>query len=191
MGRSYERDLLFGLVEERKTITHSSTVVREAIGQRVKVGSRFSLPRVQLPSWTVKGARVLVTFEDGSPAVAINRYGKGTIVTVLPDAWNAAQAMPDLVRDVLDYANAARGTKPLVDVVGANENSDVAVQQTPGGFRVAVVNYGAREIELLLKAVVRVERGRWSDLIHQTTLGNSKMLKLKVPARGLRAVEFQ
>jgi hypothetical protein len=92
---------------------------------------------------------------------------------------------------VLDYANTARGTKPLVDVVGTNEQSDVAVQQTTVGFRVAVVNYGEVEIEVQLKPIGPTRAGEWFDLAHQRTIINDNQLKMKVPARGFRAVEFK
>jgi hypothetical protein len=191
MGRSYERETLFGLVEAKKTVTHSSIVVRDAIGHRAKVGDRFSLAALQLPLWSAKGARVLATFEDGSPAITSNTYGTGMIVTVLSDAWTAAQSMPDLVRDVLEYANTARGAKPLVDIVGTKETSDVAVQHTSAGFRVAVVNHDTADIEVLLIALTRVERGEWVDLVQPGVIGNSKDLKLKVPAHGFRAIELR
>ena len=197
MGRSYERDELFGLVEEKKRVMHSSVVVREVIGKRVKPGNRFSLREFQLPSWSAKvarsanGARVFATFEDGSPAIAANRYGKGTVITIFPDALTAAETMPDLVRDALDHAISASGKTPLVDVVGSNENTDIAVEQTIAGFRVAVVNYGNAELEVLLKPLTRVDTGEWLDLTANNRLGETRSLKLKVPPRGFRAVEFR
>ena len=189
MGRSYEREQLFGLFEEKKIATHSSVVVREEIGERVKAGDRFPLSGFQLPLWGAKGARVIASFEDGSPAIAMNKFGKGTLVTVLMDAWTAAQSMPELVRDVVDYASTARGNPRLVDIVGSNENSDVAVEQTTGGFRVALINYDSVDKEILLRPVARA--GEWLDLAANNKIGATNVLKLKVPARGFRAVEFR
>jgi len=191
MGRSYERDELFGVVEEKRMTTHTSVVVRDAVGPRVKSGDRFSLTQFQLPLWSPKSARVIATFEDGSPAITENRFGKGTIVTVLPDARIAAQTMPDLVRDVLDQASTARGNTPLVDVVGTNENSDLAVEQTATGFRVAVVNHSPADIEVLLRPLTTSDSGEWLDLTTGNTIDTRHLLKLKVPARGFRAVEFR
>jgi uncharacterized protein DUF4434 len=192
MGRSYERDELFGLVEEKKKASHSSVGVREAIGERVKTGARFELSSLQLPLWSAKDARVIASFEDGSPAVATNKYGKGTIVTVLPDASTAARSMPELLRDALDYATAAaRGGTLLVDIAGSNENSDVAVGPTASGFRVAVINYDSTEKEVLLKPVKRRDVGQWLDLATNARIGTTHSLKLKIPARGFRAVEFR
>lgn len=191
MGRSYERDELFGLVEEKKTVTHSSVIVRDAVGPRVKSGERFSLREFQLPLWTATTARVIATFEDGSPAIAANKFGKGTIVTVLPDASTAVRAMPDLVRDVLDHASTARGNTPLVDIVGANDESDLAVEQTATGFRVAIVNHGSTGIEAALRPLASSASGEWFDLVADNKLETRESVKLKVPARGFRAVEFR
>ena len=171
MGRSYERDELFGLVEEKKQATHSSIIVRDAIGARVKAGERFSLQQFPLPVWSVKRARVIASFEDGSPAIATNKYGKGTIVTILPDAWTAMRMMPELIRDVLDHASTARGNTLLVDIVGSNENSDIAVEETSTGFRAAVVNHGAAEIEILLKPLTKRDSGEWFDLAANRRIG--------------------
>ncbi|HEY8224896.1 MAG TPA: alpha-amylase family protein, partial [Pyrinomonadaceae bacterium] len=72
MGRSYERDELFGVEEGSDTATHTQVTVRDQIGVRVKPGSRFALTRLQLPSWTTKKGRPVASFEDGSPAITIN-----------------------------------------------------------------------------------------------------------------------
>ena len=189
MGRSYERQELFGIEEEKRSITHSAVVVREAIGGRVKVGARVSLGSLELPSWTTKGARVIATFEEGSPALTISKYGKGTIVTVIPDAWTVAHKLPDLVRDALDYAIEKSGNSPVVDVVGTDENSDVAVAQTTSGFRVAVVNYEGVDIEVLLRPAMN---GReWLDLQTASKIGSERELKVRVPSHGFRVLEFR
>lgn len=189
MGRSYERDEIFGLVEEKKSVRHSSIVVRDPVGPRAKSGDRFSLAAFQLPLWSAKSARVIAAFEDGSPAIIVNEFGKGRIVTILPDAWTAAQSMPDLVRDVLDYAKTARGNAPLVDIVGTSENCDLAVGETTGGFRVAVVNHGSARIDVVLKSLRGT--GEWFDLVTNDRIDAGQSLKVKVPARGFRAVEFR
>lgn len=191
MGRSYERQELFGIEEGTRSATHAAVVVREAIGGRVKVGTRFSLSSLELPSWTAKTARVIATFEDGSPALTIGKYGKGKIVTVVPDAWTAAHKLPDLVRDALDYAIGASGKSSLVDIVGTDENSDVAIAQTPSGFRVALVNYKNVDVEVLLKPVVTMNGSEWFDLQTAGKLVSERNLKVRVPAHGFRALEFR
>jgi hypothetical protein len=191
MGRSYERQELFGIEEGKGTATHSTVVVRDALGKRVTAGSRFSLNRLELPSWTTKGARIVATFEDGSPAINANKYGQGTIVTIFPDVPTAVQNFSELVRDVLDYAIAAQGNTPLVDIDGTGENSDIAVEHTPNGFRVAIVNYTPVETEVILKPVRATNATEWLDLVNNNTIGREPTLKLKVPGHKFRAVEFR
>lgn len=191
MGRSYERQELFGGDEGQENQTHREIIVTDAVGQRVEVGRRFELV-AQLPSWTTKGARVLATFEDRSPAITVNKYGRGTVVTILPDAWTAAQEIPDLVRDVLDHAVSLRGGLTLVDIKGVNERSDLAVTQTTTGFRLAVVNHDSVEIDAVLNAIRSESReSDWVDLVSNNRIGSGRSLRLKIPGSGFRAVEFR
>ena len=191
MGRSYERRDLFGVEEGKGTSRHSEVVVRDSIGERVSGGSRFSLGQLELPSWiTTNGARTLAAFGDGSPATTINKYGRGSVITILPDASTAAHQMPDLVRDVLDYAVSLRSGSPVVDILGVNENSDVAVARTATGFRVSVVNHDPKEINATLRAK-SAGASLWVDLVSKRELGLDGSLKVKVPAGGFRAVEFR
>ncbi len=191
MGRSYERRELFGGDEGKGTPTHRELVVRDAIGERVKAGRRFALGQLQLPLWTTKGSRTFAAFEDGSAAITVNKFGRGTVITVLPDASTAANKMPELVRDLLDYAVALRGGTHAVDIVGTNENSDVAIAQTPSGFRVAVVNHNGTEMEVTLQPNKSEGTFEWVDLVSNNRAGNERSLRLRVPAGGFRAVEFR
>ncbi len=193
MGRSYERHELFGLDESHRSAIHTAVIVEEAIGTRIKAGKRFGFEALQLPSWTTNGARVVVAFEDGSPAITINKYGRGTIVSILSDAPTAARNIPELVRDVLDYAVSLAGDSLLVDVVGSNENSDIAVEKTTKGFRVAVVNYNATEMELTLKPI-KTTAGRtleWLDLETDRKISTEQSLQMKVLGSGYRALEYR
>ncbi len=193
MGRSYERQELFGVEEGQANITHTAVNVREALGERVKVGRRFDVKPLNLPSWTISGARVVAAFEDGSPAVTIRKSGKGSVVSIIPDAWSAVQNMPEVVRDVLDYAVSLRASSLLVDIVGTNENTDVAVARTPTGFRAAIVNYNATELEVMLRPTSSGTRraSEWSDLVNSKKVGTDQSLKVKIPSNGFRALEFR
>jgi len=196
MGRSYERKELFGIDETKAMSKHSALVVKDAVGQRVKVGTRFALSAIQLPAWTTNGARVVATFEDGSPAIAVNKYGKGMVVSLFPDAWTAAQSSPDLVRDVIEFAMISAGVTPLVDVVGTNEKTDVAIGKTMSGFSLAVINHNDHEIEVTLKPR-KIATGRlikWFDLASGNELRDSnaaRALTLKVPGRDFRAIDLR
>ncbi len=191
MGRSYERDQLFGGDEGAGISTHVELVVRDAIGDRVKTGERFALGQLQLPSWIAKGARTVASFADGSAAITINKHGLGTVITVLPDASTAAQKMPELMRDLLDYSVSLRGGKPVVDIVGSSENSDVAVAMTPTGFRVVVINYNPGEIEVALQPARSDGASQWVDLVNNLEMGSARLLKVKIPSGGFRALEFR
>ena len=193
MGRSYERQELFGVEEGQGNATHTSVTVRDEIGERVKTGKRFELGQLRLPSWTANGARVIAAFEDGSPAITTSTYGKGTLLTILPDALTAAQKIPELVRDVLDHALSVHGHSLLVDVVGTNESADIAVQKTATGFRVAVVNHDNAETEVVLRPIKTAMRlgGEWIDLVKDEKVPSQESLRLRVPARGFRAFEYR
>jgi len=193
MGRSYERLELFGMDELKGNATHTSITVKDGIGARVKTGKRFDLGQLQLPSWTAKSARVIAAFEDGSPAITTSKYGKGMLLTILPDALTAAQKIPELVRDVLDHALSVHGHSLLVDVVGTGESADIAVEKTATGFRVAVVNHTNMETEVVLRPVMTaMRRGvEWIDLVRDEKIPSQESLRLRVPATGFRAFEYR
>lgn len=196
MGRSYERTEIFGVDEAQTTRAHTGIVVKDAVGNRVEAGSRFALSGVQLPSWTANKARVIATFEDNSPAITVNKYGRGTAITILPDASAAAQNIPELVRDVMDYAVSSAGNTLSVDIVGGNERTDVAVEQTRNGFKVVVVNHNSTETEVILRPVkLGTERFfGWVDLVsgqRMATTSADFSLKLKIMGSGFRALEFR
>lgn len=196
MGRTFERREVFGADEAQGTSRHTAIVVKEAVGERVKRGSRFTLTQAPLPMWSINQARVIATFEDNSAAVVANRFGKGLVVSLFPDAETAARDFPDLVRDVIDHALRASGAGSPVDIVGANENMDIAVGKTAGGFNAAIVNHKPNSVEVLLRPTEsgagRV--GAWVDLVDgkaiQTRLLN-RSVKLTIPGNGFRALEFR
>jgi hypothetical protein len=196
MGRSYERKELFGGDQIGGTRTHSAVVVREAVGDRVKAGSRYALGEIELPFWTPQGARVIATFEDGSAAITLNKFGQGLVVTIVPDAWTAAHHMPELMRETIGRAMSSIGAAPLVDIVGTNEKTDMAVGRTPKGFRVAVINHNSGELEVMLRPLktLVVRLSGWVDLVSGDKLETStvnRSIKVKIPGRGFRALEFR
>jgi len=104
--------------------------------------------------------------------------------------------MPELVRDVMAHAVTSAGSKPLVDIIGGSEKKDVAVQEIPNGFRVAVVNHDSSELEVVLRPI-KIGTQRvfgWVDLISAQKIANTGedfSLKLKIPSGGFRALEFR
>ena len=196
MGRSYERREVFGVDEAPGASSHTGVIIKDAVGSRVKPGSRFALSGLQLPSWIPAGsARVVAAFEDNSPALTVNKYGKGTAITILADARAATQNMPDLVRDALDYALLASGNNLSVDIVGTNEAMDVAVTKTSNGFRIVVVNHNPNEREVILRPVKSgTEKFEWVDLVSGQKMAKSGVdfsIKLKIFGGGFRSLEFR
>ena len=196
MGRSYERRELFGGEETVSERPRAAMIVKEAVGGRARVGERISLKGANLPSWRASGARVVARFEDGTAAALIHRRGSGVVITIIPDAWTAAQSAPGLVRDLIEYATASAGHTPTVDILGANERTDVTSAKTAAGFRTAVVNHNETELELTLKPLGDVggRESGWIDLGSGGRLESSvadRALRLRVPAGGFRAVEFR
>ncbi len=195
MGRTYERAQLFGADETEGMKKHWAVVVKETVGGRVKLASRFALKESELPMWTINEARVIATFEDNSAAIIANRFGKGIVVSIFPDAWTAARDFPDLARDVIDYALRSTGAESPVDIVGANENMDMAVGKTTAGFSVALVNHNSSQVEVILKPTKsKVDSvGSWADLVAGNkinTAASDRSVKLMIPGNGFRTVEF-
>lgn len=196
MGRTYERRDLFGVEEAGGTRQHAAVVVKEAVGPRSKIGSRFVLTPTQLPAWTVQKAQVIATFEDKSAAIIANRFGKGLVVSVFSDASTAARDFPDLTRDVIDYALRATTAESPVDIVGANENTDIAVGKTASGFNVALVNHNSNKLEVVLKPL-QSRTGRaaaWVDLVTGNSLpaaSKNGLLRLTINGSEVRVVEFR
>jgi hypothetical protein len=192
---SYEREKLFG-VEEIEPKEHSSIIVTESPGNRVSAGDKFNISQVRFSSWKSTGARVFAEFEDHSPAVLMNQYGKGTVVTIIPDAVTAARQIPGLVRDVIDTAMAASHETRVVDVLGTNENVDIAISEIDNGFRVAVINHNAELLEITLKPidVPQSSTCQWFNHVSREILnvpGNDPSIELKLPGRDFICIEFR
>ena len=194
MGRSYERKELFGVDEAGGLKKHTRVVVRGPVGERAKSGNSFTLKESELPAWTISKAKVIATFEDDSAAIVVNRFGKGIVVSVFSDAWIAARDFPDLVRDVIDYTLSSTGAMSLVDIVGANENMDIAVSKTTGGFSVALVNHNLSKLEVMVRPTSQAGRvGAWVDLVSSNkieTASSDGSVRVTIPGSDFRALEF-
>jgi len=191
MSRSYERAELFGLDETTDSASHSSVIVDNAIGGRLKTANTVRIDTGKMTLWKLKGAKLVARFEDGSPAVTINKYGKGTAIAIVPDASAAAQGTPNLIREVLAHACSLRGESIPVDIIGANEKTDMAIERTVTGFRVALVNYNSNELSVDLEPTRITSLSMWQDLVDGRTISSANSLKLTIPARSFRAVEYR
>ena len=149
MGRTYERSELFG-GDELPAAPHASMTVRKKIGSGVSAGHSFKLPYANLAAWKPTTAETIATYGNGGAAVTVNKFSKGTVVTIMPDADFAAANFPDLTRETLDAALKAAGQSPLINVTGANEKVETAIKRTQNGFNLAIANHNSSAIHLKL-----------------------------------------
>jgi hypothetical protein len=190
MGRSYDRDRLFG-GREGGTATARTFRVPAAFGARAVAGTTCALPAASAASWTPTTAHVLASFDDGSPAVLANAHGEGLALAVLPSAGDLAAACPAVLRDVLEKATAHAGMPVQADVDGLSEQSDVAIGLTGAGIAVAIVNHEPSP------RMVRVRPldpdGSWFDAAGGGSLESAPdgSLRIEVPGGGARIVELR
>lgn len=193
MGRSYERAELFGIEESSASASHKMILVENVLGPRAKRASGFAVSQEQSVVWKLKGARLIARFEDGSPAITVNKFGKGAAIALITNASSSTQRMPELTRDVLSYARSLRGDASVVDINGATEKTDLAVTQTPQGFRVAFVNHESRDLPVVFRPVnAGTNKRAWIDLTNERAItASGESLRLTIPASGFRVVEFR
>jgi hypothetical protein len=193
-GNTYNRDELFGGIQIRPA-PHNAVVIRDTPGPRTENDARYPLDGRACPSWKPKTAKTVAAFEDGSGAVWITPYGKGTVAAFAVDAATAAERIPDIVRDVLDDAFQRSGGERQVDILGLNENVDLAVADVPGGFRAAVVNHNPEPLEVTFRPLRKLKTGGiWLDLATKKPLApleNGAGLVRIIPARSFLCLEFR
>lgn len=195
MGGNDLRSKVFG-VEERPLALHDALIVRKALGKRAPLSNRKGFTPMHLPSWRSTGAAVIATYEDGSAAVTINRFGKGMAATISVDATTAAKVFPELVRNVIDEVMKSEGEVRPVDILGADDNIDAAISSTSSGFEVAIVNHNKTSSNITLKPLNSFS-GRWADWIdlgkdeEKPLYSGDRSLMLKVPEDGFRVIEWR
>jgi hypothetical protein len=190
MGRSYDRKELFG-GEELSEKTHTKIFVKNSPAKTIANAGQISFPATTLNSWIPTSAQVTGTYEDGSAAILVNKFGKGTVVTILPEAKFASRFLPELTRDVIDYALETSSNKPLVRMSGLNENFDVAANFMENSFSVVLVNHNNVDSETILDFPGRISFCRTTDVNSSTKEIGQKVekLKLKIPANDFRLLE--
>lgn len=190
MGRSYDRKELFG-GEELSEKTHTKVLVNNSINNLKVNTKQMSFPERPLNSWAVGSAQVVATYEDGSAAMLVNKFGEGTVITILPDAKLAASFLPELTRSVIDYALEASNNKPLIHMSGLNESFDVAATFMENSFSVVLVNHNNVDSEITLDFPRKATFCNTKDVDSLTKEIGQKIdkLKLKIPASELRILE--
>ncbi len=193
MGRSYERRELFG-GQEVGIKSHSRLIVKNPVGNRVPLGEKIYFPQQTLPAWESIRANVIACYEDGTAAILANTYRKGKVFTILPDAVTAVHSFPELIRDILDAALPKRGEGFPVDIIGLNENTDLATVKTENGFRATIINHNADEriVTIHPRTSGNTISHSWFDLVLGKKVDTtSKNLILTIPPHSYRCIEFR
>jgi hypothetical protein len=180
MGRSYERRELFG-GDELPGAIHTSITVQKPAGSRSLSGRSFRFPRMSLPSWEGNENNIFARYENGSGAVIVNKFGKGTVISILPEAGLAVKYFPELVRDALDKALSASDNKMLVDVIGANENVETAIRYTKDGFILTNTNENSSAVSLTLNPRTETVSCSSPSRSGKIAVSRSRPLKYTVP----------
>ncbi|MEN6310797.1 MAG: DUF4434 domain-containing protein, partial [Acidobacteriota bacterium] len=194
MGNTYDRAKLFGGAPV-SVAPRARLAVGKAAGRRAAAGAKFRLDGTEQPGWKASTASTAALFEDGSAAVLVNRFGRGLAIAVTLDAASAARLCPDLIRDVIDQALGLSKQALPVDVLGLDENTDMAAAPTADGFTVAVVNPTAGPLEVALKPAGGAPGAarRWTDLVSGAALGAGGpdgALRRTIPPRQFICLEF-
>ena len=190
-GTTYKRVDLFGIEKTGGDKTHQGVLAGESLGGRVTNGHRWNIGSVKLPVWKAVKGKVVAEFDDGSPAIVVNSYGKGKAVSIMTDAMTAAEHYPDLIRALLDEL----GVQRYVDIIGTDKTSDIAVSKSEDGFTAAVVNHGKNTLEIRLKPLVGGQEPReWVDLVSKKVIEKSKgmePLDITVKAGSYRLIRMK
>ena len=190
MGRSFERDQLFG---GRETGGSPPPGIRGTTGsgRRTRPDGTCTLPGPVGAGWSATTARVLAKFDDGTPAILVNAHGAGLAVAVLPSAASMASGCPDLLRDLLEHALKHAGHSTLTDVIGLTEAGDVAIASTASGLTVTVVNHDSSSRDVLIRPALPGDA--WFDAVGNQVIDTTPQgpLRLAVPAGGVRSVELR
>lgn len=157
-GDLFDREALVG-GREQGPVKHAYIESEEPIYTRVKPGRRFRAGNATAVSWKPTTAKSAAAFEDDAAAVLVNAVGKGTVVTIPFSLSDAAQLMPELIRDVLDSALARRGLKRPFDIDGVSGDMDVSMTGGGGEPAVAIMNYESKSADVAI-FVLNLEPGR-------------------------------
>lgn len=188
--RAYAREEACGGTENPAR-DHTAIRVIRPVGGRARAGALYRFAAVQSPSWTPTRGTAAAVFEDGSAAVLRTTFGKGTCFTIPLAIAQAARLMPDLVRDVLDEAQGRTIAARPFDIIGLDEDADIAMSTAGERRVVAVVNYKRKpvDIDLLPLGLEPAAGYALADLRTGTVLkkGPGKVvarIRLSVPAVG-------
>jgi hypothetical protein len=185
-GRTFERKDLFGgdkqLDRPRSQIGFSPSLAKTK-------SESYDFPSTNLPSWSADGASVLATYGDGTAAILSNKFGKGTVYTVLPDVSLAADQFPKLAHQVLNAALRSAGGNDLVEISGAERHMDFAATHAKGDMRIAIVSHDSLARKIKISKVNRDDQCSIQvDLGPAVPIRSEAPLDISVPSNGVLLV---
>lgn len=179
-GRTFERKDLFGGDSQPEKFHAQITAKSDAITSKNAVAL---FPRTKLPSWQADTSSVVAEYEDGSAAILLNKFGKGTVFTILPDAPFSAERLPQLARDVLDAALKISEKRSVLEITGIDQNVDIAVHQARMGLYAAIVNHNSSTRRVAIKPAGALPKCSTQIGTGRTVFisTNGKMNRIEVP----------
>ncbi|MGB7067984.1 MAG: DUF4434 domain-containing protein [Pyrinomonadaceae bacterium] len=147
-GRTFERKDLFGGESLPEKIHTRIAPTPHAAGE-IKLSVTFA--RTRLPTWKPGTAKVVATYEDGTAAVLMNKFGKGTAFAILPDATFSSKHLPGLVRDVFNKALTTTENRPLTEIIGSDTSIDLALRRKDGQLSVAIANHNPSQRQVSIR----------------------------------------
>ena len=195
-GRSYDRTKLFG-GDETPSKIHSKIIMKKAVGDRVDSGKSFMIDNLSLPSWSSKDAEVIAAYEDDTACTLLNKYGKGRTIAVLVDIETASEIMPNVLKDIFDFALSLNEIKCVCDVAGANENMDFAMTNVDGELRAVIVNHNNTPVDVSVLPL-DIEKGKKYNVLDLITkkilltgLANKRPFNMTIDAYSYKGVIFR
>jgi hypothetical protein len=186
-GRTYERTALFGGSE--KSETFHTRIAKASASRSNDTVTQF--PRIELPAWEATTASIGAKYEDGSGAILVNKFGNGTVFTILPDASFSSEHLEQIVLDLVNTALTIVEKPRLFGIRGTDHNFDIALQQNGTTVSGAIVNHNAetRRVGIQLPApgrcTIRSGTGQ-ADLVRPST--TTKRIEATIPSNEVMIV---
>lgn len=128
-------------------------IVKNA-GPRTKPGQAFSFAPCVSTSWEPSTEGRIANFADGTASVFSNNYGNGKTYVIALSVKDAANAFPDLVRDVFDKTLIFYGIRRPFDVAGMSQGMDVSMNGTGEECLISLANYSSVPVKVAIKPLL-------------------------------------
>lgn len=149
-GDLFDREDLCG-GRENPAASHSLIKAQTSLGMRTKKGDEIKFSPKNFSSLRPVKGTAWATFEDGQAAVLGKKSGAGLVLSTPLSLSDAVKIMPTYLRDLLDTALGSRGIWRAFDVLGADEDVDLAMAVAENGYQLALVNYKKTPVSLIIR----------------------------------------